>query len=390
MDVQKLLQLIESDEHKILSIKSKTTNTLTSEDRLIASFQEINKFIRKKKREPRANRNEIQEFKLYTRLNEFRANDDKAKIVKKYDEFSLLKNIKQITSLNDIFQDDDLGLFKDDPNSIFNLKHIPKPSIATPDYIAKRKPCKDFENYEHLFKQCQNDLSTGKRHIMPFANIIEKKHFYVLKGILLYVAEMGPSEIVNGRTNARLRCIFENGTESDTLMRSLSAELYKNGKLVTENEDRLLDGFDNVMPEDTEAGYIYIVKSLSTLPQITSFNNLYKIGFSRNPPQERLKNANQDPTFLMAPVKLIISYRCFNINPQKLELLLHRFFGEACLDINVFDDKGKCHKPREWFIASIQTIEQVIKLILNGNIGKYHYNIEQQEIIFNESIAGKK
>ncbi|NGX29186.1 MAG: hypothetical protein K940chlam4_00013 [Candidatus Anoxychlamydiales bacterium] len=387
MDLKELLKLIEDDKTGILSIKSKNKNHSNANDRLISSFQEINNFIREEGREPKVNTHDIQEFKLHSRLKTFKEDDSKAKIVKEYDEFSLLNSSKKITSLQDIFNDDDSDFFKDDPNSIFNLTHVPKTSPASPDYIARRKTCKDFFKYEHLLKQCQTDLSIGKRKIRSFkqkiTNPIQEGLFFILKGVLLYVAKVGPSEVINGHTNARLRCIFDNGTESDMLMRSLEKELYKNGRIVTELEDKLLDEFDNISPEDTEAGCIYVVKSLSDKPAIASIKNLYKIGFSQTNIKDRLKNAYQDPTFLMAPVKPIISYKCFNMNPQKLELLLHRFFGKACLDIDIFDEKGKRCNPREWFIAPLHAIEQAIHLILNGTITKYHYEVEQQEIMPN-------
>ncbi len=391
IDLKELLRLIEDDKTGILSIKSKNKNPSNANDRLISAFQEINTFIREKGRNPEANKNNMSEFKLYSRLKTFKEDDSKAKIVKEYDEFSLLISSKKIRSLQDIFNDDDSDFFKDDLNSIFNLTHVPKTSSASPDYIARRKACKDFFKYEHLLKQCQKDLSIKKRKIRPFkkkiTNPIKEGLFFILKGVLLYVAKVGPSEIINSHTNARLRCIFENGTESDMLMRSLANELYKNGRIVTELKDRLLDEFNNITLEDTEAGYIYVVNSLSDKPAIASIKNLYKIGFSQTNIKDRLKNAHQDPTFLMAPVKPIISYKCFNMNPQKLELLLHRFFGKACLDIDIFDEKGKRCNPREWFVAPLHAIEQAIHLILNGNITKYHYAVEQQEIAPNNFIS---
>ena len=120
---------------------------------------------------------------------------------------------------------------------------------------------------------------------------IQKGYFFVLKGILLYVAEVGEVEKIKGKKNARLRCIFENGTESDMLLRSLSAELYKDGRRVTEHEDHLLDGFSEITDEDEETGYIYVLRSLSNRPEISEIENLYKIGFSTIPVEQRIKNA---------------------------------------------------------------------------------------------------
>jgi hypothetical protein len=290
-----------------------------------------------------------------------------------------------VSSLEDIFKDDDLGLLKDWSDDIFDMKHIPK-EVAVPDYIAQRTVCQNFQQYEPLFKQCQTDIVSGKRKLMPFANEqqIHQGDFFVLKGVLTYVASVGEKEMRNKKTDARLHCVFENGTESDMLLRSLARELYKNGRRVTVHEDRLLDGLKGIESDDKESGYIYILKSHSQREEIQSINHLYKIGFSRLPIQERIKNASQEPTFLMAPVSEIASYQCFNLNPQKLELLLHTFFACVCLNIDVFDGNGQRHMPREWFVVPLPFINKAIELLLSGEIVNYRYDPDLQKIVERE------
>ncbi|MDD3181188.1 MAG: GIY-YIG nuclease family protein [Alphaproteobacteria bacterium] len=382
MDKDALLKLIADDDLGLLQVKPKPTGAITADERLITSFEEINQFIKGNGREPTAG-NGVQEHRLYARLKGFRESKEKIEALKPYDVSGLLPDhVKEIKTISDIFDDDDLGILNDDAESIFTLKNVPK-ETTMPDYVAQRKPCNDFAEYEDRFKQCQADLAAGKRQVRPFANEqqIEAGYFFVLKGILLYVAEVGEREMVDGKRNARLRCIFENGTESDMLLRSLSAELYKNGRRVTEHGDRLLAGFDNITDEDQESGYIYVLRSLSQKPEIQSIQNLYKIGFSRVPVEERIKNATEEPTYLMAPVKIVTAYQCYNMNPQKLELLLHTFFGSSCLNIDVFDGAGQRHTPREWFIAPLEVIEQAIHFLLNGEIVNYRYDPERQEIV---------
>ncbi len=366
MDHEELLKLIEDDEFGVLSIKPKVAANISAEDRLIAAFEEINDFLRQTNRQPTANIEDMIEFGLYSRLNNIKEDKSKVEILKKYDEFSLLQNIKIIKTLDDVFADDDLGLFIEDENSIFKIQHVAK-EIAVPDYIAKRKPCNEFKKFEHLFNECQSDLASGKRKILPFSNEIRKGLFFILKGVLLYVSKVERQEFVNGRLNARLHCIYENGTESDILMRSLAAELYNDGRLVTEHEDKLLDGF-NIAEKTENIGYIYVVRSLSERDEIRSIQNLYKIGFSRMPVEDRIKNAESEPTFLFAPVAPVISYRCYDMNSQKLESLLHNIFGEVCLNVDLFDKDGKRYLPREWFIAPLETIEQAIQLLLDQPI----------------------
>lgn len=382
MDKDDLLKLIEDDDLGLLIVKPKQSAIATADERLIASFTQINQFVSENGREPQSGKG-IQEHQLYARLKGIRESAEKMEELASLDDHGLLTvERKEISSINDIFDDDDLGILGNEAESIFTLKHVSK-ETTMPDYVASRKPCKDFEVFEAKFTQCQADLTAGKRKLWPFKNEqqIQKGYFFVLKGVLLYVADVGEVEKSNGKKNARLRCIFENGTESDMLLRSLAAELYKDGRRVTEHEDQLLDGFSNITEEDEATGYIYILRSLSTKSEIQEINNLYKIGFSTVPVEQRIKNAENEPTYLMAQVQIVEAYQCYNMNPQKLEQLLHTFFGSSCLNIDIFDGNGQRHTPREWFIAPLDIIEQTIHFVLNGDIVNYRYDSDKQEIV---------
>jgi hypothetical protein len=251
-----------------------------------------------------------------------------------------------------------------------------------PDYIAQRESCRDFDQFEGAFKACHQDLRNGKRQLLQFANEqqIQQGQFFVLKGIMAYVAAVGEKEKKGGKVNARLRCIFENGTESAMLLRSLATELYKDGRRVTEHEDKLIDELEGIKKEDSQTGYIYVLKSLSSQPGIADQTDLYKIGYSSSSVEERIKNAKDEPTYLMAPVKIVTSFECYNLNPQKLELILHKFFGQVCLEVDVFDQNGKRYTPREWFIAPITVIEEAIRLVITGEIVGFKYDKEERLI----------
>ncbi|MDC0857442.1 GIY-YIG nuclease family protein [Rickettsiales bacterium] len=382
MNKEDLLKLIADDNLGLLKVKPKQ-NSLDENQRLINSFLEINEFIRKNNREPSAN-GDIFEHKLYSRLNSLASDKDKISILVDYDEFGLLKEKEEKApkSIKDLLKDDDLGILISEEEDIFINKHVPK-ITSMPDYVAKRKPCKDFDKFEEKFKNCQNDLASQKRILKKFQKEqqIEEGSFFVLKGILLFVDKVGEKQEVKGKVNARLRCIFENGTESNMLLRSLAAELYKDGRRVTENKDNLSDLFVQVTKEDQETGFIYILKSLSDNEKIRSIDNLYKIGFSKTPVEERIKNAKNDPTYLMSDVQIVATFKCFNLNPQKLESLLHTFFGSACLNIDIFDNNKKRHTPREWFIAPFFVVENAIELIIAGKITNYRYDPENEVII---------
>lgn len=376
MDKIDLLRLIEDDDLGLLKKTQKKSLTLSSDERLIESFHDINNFVLKNGREPKPG-GDVPEHNLYAILKGIRESKEKIKALLDLDEFKLLEQeMKEIKSIQDIFEDDSLGLLANEADSIFEVKHVPK--ITTmPNYIARRMPCNNFHEYRNHFVKCQADLASGIRKLWPFSKEqqIEKGLFFVLKGVLLYIANVGEREIIGGRPNARLHCIFENGTESDMLLRSLAAELYKDGRRVT--EDNLIETTN----EDAKNGYIYILRSLSEQPEIKSIKNLYKIGFSKITVEERVKNASIDPTYLMSNVSIVAVFECYNMNPQKFEQLLHRFFGKVCLNLDVFDNKCQRHVPREWFIAPQEIIEQAIRFILNGDIVNYTYDVDAQVIV---------
>jgi T5orf172 domain len=386
MERETLLALIADDDFGLLKVKPKGASASSSADRLVASFGEINDFIRKFDRVPAPDQADVQEYRLYSRLESMRRDIAKAASLAEYDEFGLLAGIKQIKSIDDVYQDDEFGILSNTANAIFDLKHVPK-QTTMPDYIASRKRCEDFDRFESLLVQCQADLRSGKRKLWPFAKEqqIHEGLFFVLRGILLYVAEVGDREVTSGKNNARLRCIFENGTESDMLLRSLAAELYKDGRRVSAHEDHLLDGFEGISDADQETGFIYVLKSGSSRPEIANIENLFKIGFCRGTVEERVKNAEQDPTFLMAPVKIVTAFKCFNMNPVKLEQLLHRFFGKWCLAVDVFDLAGHRHAPREWFIAPLDAIEQAIHFVISGEIVQFQYDGNRRTIVARET-----
>lgn len=354
----------------------------TADERLINSFEEINDFFDKTGDEPK-NSDDILERKLYFRLNSLREDACKKESLAQYDRHNLLNVvIKEINSIEDILNDDAFGMFDDEEEEdIFTLKHIPK-EINMPDYIGRHKPCKDFEKFEPLFLQCHQEIKEGKRDLSPFQKeqAIEVGMFFVLKGVLVYIAEVGEFEYVNGKRRARLRCIYDNGTESDILNRSLARALYRDGKRVSPITEKMMDKFAGITEEDKESGYIYILQSLSADEKIQSIADLYKIGFSTTPVLQRIKNADQEPTYLMAPVKIVAEYKTFNMNTQKFELLLHKFFGHCCVSIDIFDNKGMRHTPREWFQIPYDVVNQAINLISSGDIINYKYDRDAKKI----------
>lgn len=379
-------EILEGDPFGLLSEPKAKMKTLNDDDRLISSFEEINDFVEKNSRKPEK-QSDMSERNLFSRLEGIRQNPEKIEYLKPYDRFDILQKV-EINSIDDILNDDAFGLLDESNDDIFTLKNVPKEtSILMPDEIALRKPCKEFKKFEPLFQEVQNDLKNGTRTLMPFQNEQEiyQDEFYILKGVMVYVEHKGFLVKKNGKTNTRLHCIYENGTESNVLMRSLSRELYRDGKRVSRHEDKLLENLQTIKEEDTKSGYIYVLESLSRDDKIASIKNLYKIGYSTTDVRERIKNATNEPTYLMAPVKIISVYETYNMNTQKFEQLIHRFFGKVCLNIDIFGDEGKRYTPREWFILPLEIIEQVIELIIAGEIVNYRYDYNNEALICTKS-----
>ena len=379
-----LQEILKDDPLGIL--KNRTVQPITSDHRLKDSFEEINKFIDENGNEPTES-TDITERKLFSRLKQLRKDFEKSSTLKDLDRHNLLVNVKEIKSVDDILESDVLGLLDDGPDNIFNLKNIPKEKNKT-DFVARRKPCKNFKDYEDKFKEIQKEIKEGKRKLITHKeHHLKEGRYFVLDGILLFLEKIDDPIVkeFNDKTQGkrkrldpRIRCIFENGLESNMYLRSLGKELYNNGSTVIHSNDEALEefnkGFNGITEEDNVTGHIYILSSLSENPEIKSKNDLYKIGYCTSMIEDRIKNAENETTYLMAPVKIISAYKTFNLDPQKFESILHNFFSERCLDVKIADKKGNYKMPKEWYIVPIQVIEEVIQLIINNQHLNYKFN----------------
>jgi hypothetical protein len=197
--------------------------------------------------------------------------------------------------------------------------------------------------------------------------------FYILRGRLTYIADKRDPVMKDGEPNYRLRCIFSNGTEADLLMLSLARDLYRNGRRVSREGEALLGLKDTT-------GYVYVLRSLSDDPQITSRSDLYKVGFSRGRVEDRIQNAERDPTYLMAPVQVVETFEV-NVNVSKLEHLLHVFFADARFEIDVVASDGTVHRTKEWFEVPLESIGEAVHSLINGDITEYRFDVHRREIV---------
>lgn len=391
--------IFNDDTFGILDTTAKATQVKTDEDRLIDEFEEINVFFDKNHREP--GQGSMTEYALMARLKKVRNDEAIKKVLKPYDRHSLLGHVEiDSPTLEDVLNDDSGILDTSDDLSIFKYRHIPKEEDrAKTDFVAKRKPLGDreFAPYEKMFHKVHQEIKDGRRRIVEFKDAdtqLNEKSFYLIDGVMVYLEKLEGEKRQNEnlshetlrRKDSRTRTIFENGTLSNMLYRSVAKAIYAGGaKMISDlDESEQLDVFDNpenITDEDESSGWIYILKSKSQRPEIKDIKNLYKIGFSSMPVEERIKNAKNEATYLYDDVAIVETYQIYNLNAKKFEQLIHRVFASACLDIE-FDTKDNLRvNPREWFIVPKDVIEEAIQLIVSGEIVNYSFDDRIQQLI---------
>jgi len=352
------------------------------EERIIAGFEEVQRFVDEHGRTPEHGESKDIFERLYaTRLDQIRKQEECRVLVEPMDHQGLVAGGLQVAEPPAEYNSDEellaqLGIDAPIEGDITYLKHVKSQSEkerAKAEEIGQRTPCKDFEKFKPLFDEVQDDIKSGKRKTLKFNKdgSVEEGNFFILAGQKAYIAEVGDEFIgTDGRKEYRLRVIFDNGVESNQLMRSLQKRLWEDdtGRRITDISMGPL--FDAIASEDdTESGTIYVLRSKSKLPLIAQNRNvIHKIGVTSESIKKRVSNASLDPTYLMADVEIVASYELFNINRQKLEKILHRVFEPARLDIEINDRFGNPVKPREWFLVPLETIDQAVKKIEDGTI----------------------
>ncbi len=257
-------------------------------------------------------------------------------------------------------------------------------SKSKADYVAQHKLCEDFERFRSLFQQVHHDLKTGRRALIKITKTtnLQVGHYYVVDGQLVFLESIGEKrKSSNDLPDARTRCIYENGTEADILLQTLRKSVVGNGFAVTELQEEMESRFfsdDDLTDNDKVTGYIYVLRSLSEDPAIKNVQDLYKIGFSINAVEERIANAEHEPTYLMAPVEIVATYKVVNLHSQKFEDLVHQLLKAVQLQVTVIDDKGESHEPQEWFIVPLDVVDAIIERVMDGSIVHYTYNAELQ------------
>ena len=287
--------------------------------------------------------------------------------------------------LEEIF-DDPLLKMSEEEQGLFDIPQDMRRVMAKrkPDYVAQHTLCENFEDYKPLFAKVHQELREGKRSLVRISKTatLAAGRFYYVSGQMLLLEQIGDLSMgSNSMLNGRTRCIYENGTESDILLQTLRKNVVGDGYAVSElQEDAESQFFSNkdIAADDNVTGYIYVLSSLSETPEVKAEKNLYKIGFTTNSVEQRIANAENEPTYLMAPVKIVATYKVVNLNSQKFEDLVHQLLKHVQFQVTVIDDKRIEHQPQEWFIVPLPVVDVIIKKIMDGTIVGYTYNPQME------------
>ena len=382
-----------------IEVESEKKATLTQkQERIIAGFEDIQRFVEERGHLPAHGEDKDIFERIYAaRLDQISKQVECRDLLADIDHQGLLGdaeniNIASLEALDSEGLLTELGIDVEEKNDITNLQNVKyRAEIKAAEEIANRIKCDDFENFKPIFDAVQNDLNTGIRKTNKFRkdagflkSDIKKGQFFIIGGQVSYVDSVGePIMTPDGRhSDARLRVIYSNGTESDMLLRSLQRALYKyeDSRLISEpSAGPLFSGA--IKDGDTPSGTIYVLRSKSDNDFVSKNRKfVHKIGVTTTSIKQRTANAKLDPTFLMAEITVVATYKLFKINKNKFEKLIHQFFSEARLNIEIKDRFGNPFIPQEWFCAPLECIEEAIDRIENETIVDYYYDVKKARL----------
>jgi hypothetical protein len=361
------------------------------EERIIAGFEEIQRFAEKHGRAPQhGEERDIFERLYAVRLDRLRALEECYALLTPLDHQGLLTVAKLAAAPTEAIDDDELmaelaGAAGD--SGITVLRHVrPSAEKRAAEEIANRTVCEDFDSFKPLFERVQRELKSGVRQALPVDRMDEIKlaeiqpgQFFIVGGQIAYVAEVGEDfKTEYDRRDSRLRVIYDNGTESNLLARSFQRSLYPDkenaGRIITNPDAGPLFAEEHDA-DDLASGTIYVLRSKSDNAIVAANREvLHKIGVTGGKVETRIVNASLDSTFLLADVEIVATYVLYNVNRVKLENLIHRVFDPAQLDIEIKDRFGNPVKPREWFLVPLFVVDEAVKRIKDGTITQYIYD----------------
>lgn len=372
----------------------KASSRTPREERIIAGFEDILRFHQAHGRAPQHGEGRDIFERLYAvRLDQLRKLPEAHALLAAMDAPGLLAGASSSAVNVDEHDEDallaELGVGDDvsAEDDITVLRHV-RSSVEkrAAEEVAARSPCADFESFQPLFERVEQELKAGVRKALRFGRdaSVADGNFFILGGQLAYVAEVGePIKAPNGESDARLRVIYANGTESNLLRRSLQRALYKDdtGRRLSDPDMGPLFG-GAAEPDDIESGTIYVLRSKSDHPFVAAHRELiHKIGVTGGKVETRIAGANKDATYLLADVEVVATYKLHNLNRVKLEAIFHRLFGAAQLDLTIDDRFVQPVKPKEWFLVPLSVIDDAVKRVVDGTITAYRYSVTEARLI---------
>jgi hypothetical protein len=364
------------------------------EERIIAGFEEIERFVAEQGRRPQHGEDRDIFERLYAvRLDRLRDSEECRVVLKPLDTGGLLDaeadaSLTTEADLTDEALLASLGIGAASENDITQLTHVRSRSeIKAAEEIAQRIPCEDFDEFKPIFANVQHELETGIRQTLKYQDNAEinQGDLFILDGQKVIVVAMG--ELFTSdydRPDRRLRVVYDNATENDLLLRSLQRALNKDkaSRRITTPAD-LGPLFSGVAAaDDLSSGCIYVLRSKSEHPFIAEHRLvIHKIGVTSGDVKSRIANAKKDPTYLLADVEIVATFNLVSIRSKGLEALLQKFFGSARLDLEFQDRFGTPVKPREWFLVPLEVIEEVIEKIKEGTIEQFRYDPETASLV---------
>lgn len=365
------------------------------EQRIIAGYEEIERFVEAHGRLPEHGEDRNIFERLYAvRLDRLAKSAECRQFLKGIDKKRLLDaqdDAPAMTVDEDLSGDaellDALGVASEPDDDITALKHVrPRKEIQAAEDVARRKPCENFGVFKPLFEQIQEELKSGVRKTVKYDDDtqIKKGDFFIFDGLKAYVAEVGEAHYRRSKeTDRRLIVIFDNGTESDMLYRSLQRALRYDANSRRVSDPSLGPLFSNQEEDGDQAvGYVYVLRSRSDNEFIAENRKvIHKIGITKGSVKQRVANASKDPTYLLADVEIVETYKVANLDLNRLEKLLHKFFEPARLDMQLKDRFGFDVEPREWFLVPLAVIEEAIEKLIEGTLPKYRYDAEEGRMV---------
>ena len=164
-----LVNLFESEDSHLFD-PPKRNKSLTAEERLVDSFNEIQNFVEKNDKNPDIASEDIIEATLGKRLLSIKSNKSQIESLIPYDRFGLLEQSGAPKSFEEFLESEDL-FFSSEASKILNVRpSIRKQHAGEFEKKAERTVCKDFEKFKPLFNEIKIIFKLSKNTKCIFFN----------------------------------------------------------------------------------------------------------------------------------------------------------------------------------------------------------------------------